>query len=144
MENFALAQEHVLLDSEVSDSIISMPPPTFLLHPPSDDEMARERESLFDTALSLAGRMTVTLFTSKILKSQHEDAIRFLGSDEHPPAQKLHEKLGRINRILATITAAVDAHEGQRLRFSTPPGNRQPGPSSVYLNQHADGHSLWL
>jgi hypothetical protein len=103
--------------------------------------MARERESLFDTALSLAGRMTVTLFTSKILKAQLEDAIRFLGSDEHPPAQKLHEKLGRINRILATIsTAAVDAHEGQRLRFSTPPGNQQPGPSSVYLNQHADGH----
>jgi hypothetical protein len=128
-----------------------MPPQIFLLHPSSDDEMARERESLFDTALSLAGRMTVTLFTSLILEDELKDSICFLKSDEHQPAQKLHEKLGRINRILVTITAAVDAHEGQRLRFSTPPGNQQPGPSSIYLNHqqlstpavfqlHADGH----
>ncbi len=96
--------------------------------------------------------MTVNLFTSKILEAQLEDPIRFLGSDEHPPAQKLHEKLGRITRMLGTITAAVDAQCDQRLRISTPPGNQQPGPSSIYSNhqqlstpdvfqQHADGHS---
>ena len=119
--------KQVLLDSE------SMPPETFLLHTRSGDVMARQRESLYDTALSLAGKMTANLFTSKILEAQLEDAIRFLGSDERPPAQKLHEKLGRINRMLGTITVAADAHCDQRLRISTPPGNQQPGQSSKYL-----------
>jgi hypothetical protein len=99
--------------------------------------MARERESLFDTALCLAAQITAVSYTSKILEAQLEDAVRFLGSDELPPALKLHEKLGRISRILGTITAAVDAHQGQR---SNPPGNQQPDPSSIYLNEHADGH----
>ncbi len=81
MENIE-PEQVLLLDSE------SKPPQTFLLHPSSDDEMARERESLFDTALSLAGRMTVTLFTSQILEDELKNAIRFLKSDEHPPAQK--------------------------------------------------------
>jgi hypothetical protein len=110
MQNCALAQ-HVHLDSE--DSIHSMPPQTFLFHPPPDDKMARERGSLVDTAISLAGRMSVTLFTSscQIREDELKDAIRFLKSDEHPPAQKLHERLGQIRRTLGTITAAVDAHE---------------------------------
>ena len=130
MENIESQFETVLLDSD------SMPPQSFLLHPSSDAEMARERESLFDTALSLAGRMTATLFICPILEDQLKDAIRFLTSEEHTPAQKLHEKLGRIKRILATITAAVEAHADTRLRYSTPPGlgNMQPGPSSIYVN----------
>jgi hypothetical protein len=78
MENIE-PEQVLLLDSE------SMPPQAFLLHPSSDDEMAWERESLFDTALSLAVRMTVTLFTSQILEDELKDAIRFLKSDEHPP-----------------------------------------------------------
>jgi hypothetical protein len=78
--------------------------------------------------------MPVNLFPSKILEAQLEDALRFLGSDEHQPAQKLQEKLGRITRMLGTITAAVDAQCDQRLRISTPPGNPQPGPSSTYSN----------
>lgn len=126
MENIEI--ETVLLDSD------SMPPQSFLLNPSSDAEMARDRESLFDTALSLAARMTATRFTSPILEDELKDAIRFLKSDEHTPAHKLHEKLGRIKRILATITAAVEAHADTRLRYSTPPGNMQPGPSSIYVN----------
>jgi hypothetical protein len=114
MENIEPEQD-LLLDSE------PMPPQAFLLHPSSVNEMERERESLFVTALSLAGRMTATLFSSPILEDDLKDAIRFLKSDEQPPAQKLHEKLGLLNRILATITAAVDAHEGQRLRYFTLP-----------------------
>ncbi len=86
-----------IIDTDLLDSE-SMPPPSFLMHPPSDAEMARERESLFDTALSLAGRMTATLFTSPILEDELKDAIRFLKSDEQQPAQKLHEKLGRAKR----------------------------------------------
>ncbi len=96
MDAFVNTQQHVLLDSDVSVPIFSMPPPTYLLHPSSDDEMARERELLYDNALGLAGRMTVTHFTSQILKDELKDAIRFLKSDEHTPVQKLHEKLGRV------------------------------------------------
>ncbi len=87
MENIE-PEQVLLLDSE------SMPPQTFLLHPSPNDEMARKRESLFDTALNLAGRMTVNLLASPILEDELKDAIRFLKSDEHQLAQKLHEKLG--------------------------------------------------
>ncbi len=86
-------EQDLLLDSE------SMPPQAFLLHPSSVNEMARERESLFVTALSLAGRMTATLFTSPNLEDELKDAIRFLKSDEQPPAQKIH----------VGATAGVDA-----------------------------------
>jgi hypothetical protein len=80
----------------------SMPPETFLLHPPSGDITARQCKLLYDTALSLTGRMTVELLTSKILEAQL-DAIHFLGSDKHPPGQKLHEKLGLITRMQGTV-----------------------------------------
>jgi hypothetical protein len=103
-----------------------MPPQSYLLHPSSDDEMARERELLYDNALSLAGRMTVTHFTSQILEDELKDAIRFLKSNQYTPAQKLHEMLGRIKRTLGTISAAVDAHEGQRLGSSNPPETSCP------------------
>jgi hypothetical protein len=120
----------------------------------------RQRESLYETATTLAGRMTISCFTSKsdskILETQLEEAIRFFASEENPPAQKLYEKLSRINKLLATITDAVDVHCAQcaeRFRISTPHGNPRTGPSSIYLNhpqlstpavfqQHADdGHS---
>ncbi len=103
--------------------------------------------------------MTISCFTStsRIPETELQDAIRFFASEENPPAQKLFEKLSLINRLLATITDAVDVYCAQcaeRLRISTPPGNQQTGPSSIYLNhlqlttpavfqQHADddGHS---
>ena len=110
MMDAQLQHEDVLLDSDISVPIFPMPPPSYLLHPSSDDEMARERELLYDNALSLSLRMTLTHFTSQIAEDELKDAIRFLKSDEQQPAQKLLEKLGRIQRILATITAAVEAH----------------------------------
>ncbi len=81
-------QPVVLLDSDVSGPIFSMPPPSYLLHPPSDEEMAQERELLYDNALRLAGRMTDTHFTSKILEALLEEAFRVLESDELPPGPK--------------------------------------------------------
>jgi hypothetical protein len=97
--------------------------------------MARERELLYDKALSLSLRMTVTHFTSQIAEDELKNFIRFLSSEEHTPAQKLHEKLDRIKRTLGSISAAVDAHEHrQRLGSSNPPGNQLPDPSSIYLN----------
>ena len=123
-----MENDTVLLDSE------SMPPPAFLMHPSSDAEMARERESLYDEAMSLSLRMSVTHFTSQIAEDELKNFIRFLSSEEHTPAQKLHLKLDRIKRTLGSISAAVEAHASPRLRSSTPPGNRQPGPSSIYVN----------
>jgi hypothetical protein len=123
--------DQVLLDSE------SMPLTTFLLHPSSGDVMARQRESLDDTALGLASWITAVSYTSKILEAQLEDAIRFLGSHELPPAPKLHETLDRITRmpVLGTMAAAVDANCAARLGISTQPGNPQPGPcSAINLN----------
>ncbi len=86
--------------------------------------MARERESLYDEAVSLSLRMSVTHFTSQIAEDELKNFIRFLSTEEHTPAQKLHTMLDRIKRTLGSISAAVEAHAGPRLKSSTPPGNR--------------------
>jgi hypothetical protein len=70
-----------------------MPFDSFLLHPSSGDVLARQRESLYATAMNLAAAMSVASWTSRILETQLEDAIRFLASEDTPPAQKLSEKL---------------------------------------------------
>ncbi len=57
--------EQVLLDS---DSSHSMPLATFLLNPSYRDDMARQRESLYDDALGLVARMTAVSYTSEILQ----------------------------------------------------------------------------
>jgi hypothetical protein len=115
-----------------------MPLASFLLHPSSGDVMARQRELLYETATTLAGRMTITCFTSKILETQLEDAIRYLASAENLPAQKLCQKMSRTNKLLATITDAVVVHCAQcaeHLRISTPPGNPASGRSVEYQRE---------
>jgi hypothetical protein len=94
--------EQVLLDS---DSRHSMPLATFLLNPSSGDDMARQRKSLYDTAVGLAARITDVAYTSEILQAELRTAVSFFSSDEQLPAAKLHEKLGLINRLLAQCWA---------------------------------------
>jgi hypothetical protein len=131
----------------------NMPFDSFLLHPSSGDVLARQRESLYATAINLAAAISVASWTSRSLETQLEDAIRFLASEDTLPAQKLSEKLSRITMWLNTIqrhlevhesrrvtavTAAVDVHCAERSIISTPPGNPRP----AVFQQHADdGHS---
>ncbi len=81
-----------------------MPLASFLLNPLPGDVLAGQRESLYETATNLAYAMTVSGLTHpRIIESQLEDAIRFLSSDETPPAQILSEKLSQITKLLNTI-----------------------------------------
>jgi hypothetical protein len=64
--------------------------------------------------IALAARIAEVSYTSMLLEHQLDSALVFLASDECPPAKQLHEKLSRIQQLVAMTEAAVDMHENQR------------------------------
>jgi hypothetical protein len=100
-----------------------------LLNAPSGAELAWQRQVLYDDAIALAARIAAVSYSCRILENQLEEAVRFLGSDERPPATQLHEKLTRFGRLVTLVKAAVLVHEEAQHRHSplnTPPQNPPP------------------
>ncbi len=72
------------LDSEEDSGI---PVDGSLLNAQSGEEMATHCQILCRTAIALAARKAAVSETSRLLEDQLGDALRFLASDESPPAK---------------------------------------------------------
>jgi hypothetical protein len=93
----------------VEDSEDNMPVDETLLDAPSGEELARQRQYLYRTAIALAAQIAVVSYTSRP-KDQLGDAHRFLASRKIPPLTELKAELSRIQHLLAMISAAVTLH----------------------------------
>jgi hypothetical protein len=99
------------LDSEEETS---MPVDGSLLNAPPGEQMVLHCQSLYRSAIALAALIAAISYTSMLLEHQLDNALVFLASDECLPAKQLHEKLSRIQQLVAMTEAAVNMHENQR------------------------------